>query len=160
MSTNHLYIEDAKNMLEKASVLFEVNEYSEGLKCDINAIYYQLDDYHFIEHVTKKYSDSKKIESGYFFYDSPAPIILAMIHSEDVKIKIKAEEFFRNYMKDSDTITLSLPKGIKEKIDSLAERFCCSLDLMITNLISQGLSSEMEMNSYYDKNERRVLSDK
>lgn len=158
MSTKHLAVDDALIMLDKASVLFEVNEFSEGKQCTVKAIYYQLDDYQFIEHVTRKYSISGKVESGYFLYDSPAAILLAMIHSEDRSLRAKAEEFIRKYIKDDgSSVSLTLPQDIMTKVKSLSDKFGCSNELMIINLIGQGLESEIEMNSYCDMYDRRRL---
>lgn len=157
MSTKHLAVDDALIMLDKASVLFEVNEFSEGKQCTVNAIYYQLDDYQFIEHVTRKYSISGKVESGYFLYDSPAAILLAMIHSEDRSLRAKAEEFIRKYINEGACVSLSLPQDIMTKVKSLSDKFGCSTELMIINLIGQGLESEIEMNSYCDTYDRRRL---
>lgn len=149
--------EDALNMLKNAEKIFEINEYSEGKKCTVNALYYQIDKNKFIEHVERKYTNSNKVEAGYFIYDSLEPIIYALIHSEEPSIKKKADDLLKEYTTEENLIAIHLPKEIKLKVNALTDRFGCSSEIMLLNLISQGLNAEEEMNSYFDKYDRRIL---
>ena len=153
---NILDATEAEKLITNAKVLFEVNEFSELQSCSINAVYYQLDDYHFIEHVTRNYVDTGKSADGYFMYDSPASILFVLIHSEDNNIKHMAEEFIRQYIKSNNPIMLYLPDTLKSKVRALAQKYDCSVETMLTNLISQGVDSETEVSSFYANQDRRT----
>ena len=153
---NILDASEAEKLITNAKVLFEVNEFSELQSCSINAVYYQLDDYHFIEHVTRNYVDTGKSADGYFMYDSPASILFVLIHSEDNNIKHMAEAFIRQYIKTNNPIMLYLPDTLKSKVCALSPKYDCSVETMLINLISQGLDSETEVTSFYGNQDRRT----
>lgn len=147
----------AEKLIQNSSVLFEVNEYSESLFCYINACYYQIDSNHFIEHITRKYSRTGEIQSGYLMHESPSSILYVLIHSEDKKLRKMADTFVSKYLKTNALVELNLPDELHANVKCLAKRFDCSVETMLTNLISQGLQTENDLNSFYDMYDRRNL---
>ena len=157
MSIISLSKEDAEKYIETATEIAEIHEFSNKDDCEIFATYYRVNDSTYLEKVTRKYSDLREEDvTGYFLYDSPYPVIYSLLHSCNQESNIEAEKLYKDNTGPKKEISVKIPLDIAERIKELSDKYNCSAELMIFNLIEQGLSSESELNDFYENYEKRT----
>lgn len=157
MSIISLSKEDAEKYIESSTEIADIHEFSKRDDCEIFASYYQGKDSTYLEKVTRKYSDLREEDvTGYFLYDSPYPVIYSLLHSCNHEHHLEAEKLYKNITGSKKEISVKIPIDISERINQLSDKYNCSPDLMIFNLIEQGVSSESELNDFYENYEKRT----
>lgn len=137
--------------------MYEINEYSHSDNCFVHAEYYKVDYISFVEYVSRHFESKDVVKSGYFLYDEPFPILFSLIHSLDKNVREQSEDFIKKYITGISNTDVILPSIMKDKIQSLSEKYDCSFNTMLINLLYQGLSSEEEIKTFYADYDRRVL---
>ena len=152
-------IEATELILDDAKKIASVTEFSKTQDCEINAAYFHVKDYAYLEIVKRTYK-SKALEDtvGYFLYDTPFPVIFSLLHSCDTKFHKKAERLFRGAFKNFSERAVDLPSSLVKRIEKLSEETGGSFDLVVYLLLEQGLSSENEMLDFYENYDNRSLS--
>ena len=148
---------EAELHLKSAKKLVTTKEFSKTKKCEIQASYFQTGN-SYIEVVIRKFNSlNKKDEIGYFSYDTPYPVIFALMHSCDHKSHELAEMLYREYIGQALQMSIQLPSDTIKRVEELAQKSSCSISMMLFNLIEQGIDSEIETNNYYERIEKRTI---
>lgn len=156
MTIQKITKQHAEQVMKSAKKIASIKEYSKKDDCEIKASYFQSEN-SFLEIVTRNYNSLRKDSvSGYFLYESPYPVIFALMHSCDHKFHQQAEALYRKYIEPKKTVSIHLPSEIMQRIEMLADERNCSIELMLFNLIDQGLASEHEINDFYESYEMRT----
>ena len=151
---------EAELHLKSAKKLVTTKEFSKTKKCEIQASYFQTGN-SYIEVVIRKFNSlNKKDEIGYFSYDTPYPVIFALMHSCDHKSHELAEMLYREYIGQALQMSIQLPSDTIKRVEELAQKRKEDLDYQFEAHLRElrALNNiEGQINEQYEAIKKRQL---